>query len=81
MSRSSYWRFRSAEMFARKYSLVITAPGHGPGDALVRELQDHVKRLTGPYKYPRRIEFVDDLPKTASGKLQRNLLRAREFSR
>jgi acyl-coenzyme A synthetase/AMP-(fatty) acid ligase len=62
-------------------AFVIPARGHEPGDALVKELQDHAKRLTGPYKYPRRIEFVDDLPKTASGKLRRNALREREFSR
>ena len=44
------------------------------GDALVKELQDHVKRVTAPYKYPRVIEFVDELPKTISGKIQRNKL-------
>jgi acetyl-CoA synthetase len=42
---------------------------------LVAELQAHVKRTTAPYKYPRAIEFVDELPKTVSGKIQRNLLR------
>ena len=41
------------------------------GDALVKELQDHVKRETAPYKYPRIIEFVDELPKTISGKIRR----------
>ena len=41
------------------------------GDALVKELQDHVKRETAPYKYPRVIEFVDELPKTISGKIRR----------
>ena len=40
-------------------------------DALVKELQDHVKRVTAPYKYPRVIEFVDELPKTISGKIRR----------
>jgi acyl-coenzyme A synthetase/AMP-(fatty) acid ligase len=62
-------------------AFVVPARGHAPGPELVKALQDHVKRLTGPYKYPRRIEFVDELPKTASGKLQRNLLRQREFAR
>ena len=41
------------------------------GDALIKELQNHVKRETAPYKYPRRIEFVDELPKTISGKIRR----------
>jgi acyl-coenzyme A synthetase/AMP-(fatty) acid ligase len=47
-----------------------------PTDELVRELQDHVKRVTAPYKFPRIVEFVDELPKTASGKLKRAELRA-----
>jgi len=42
-----------------------------------RELQDHVKALIAPYKYPRRIEFVDALPRTPTGKVQRNVLRER----
>lgn len=41
------------------------------GEALVQELQDHVKRTTAPYKYPRVVEFVDELPKTHSGKIRR----------
>lgn len=41
------------------------------GDALVKELQNHVKQVTAPYKYPRVIEFVDELPKTISGKIRR----------
>jgi acetyl-CoA synthetase len=44
---------------------------------LVRELQEHVKRVTAPYKYPRAIEFVADLPKTVSGKIRRVELRGR----
>jgi len=59
-------------------AFVVLAPGHAASDALVAELQAHVRALTAPYKYPRRIEFVEDLPKTVSGKIQRNLLRARE---
>ena len=50
-------------------------------DALVAELQEHVKRITAPYKYPREIEFVDDLPKTVSGKIRRVELRLREEQR
>lgn len=45
---------------------------------LARELQEHVKRLTAPYKYPRKIEFVQELPKTSSGKIRRVELRERE---
>ena len=41
------------------------------GDALVKEIQDHVKRVTAPYKYPRIVEFVEELPKTISGKIRR----------
>ncbi|GCC36709.1 hypothetical protein chiPu_0015207 [Chiloscyllium punctatum] len=47
-------------------------------DKLIKELQDHVKKVTAPYKYPRKIEFVDSLPKTISGKVKRNLLREKE---
>ena len=46
------------------------------GEALVKELQDHVKRITAPYKYPRVIEFVESLPKTISGKIRRKEIRA-----
>lgn len=45
------------------------------GPALIKELQDHVKRETAPYKYPRVIEFVDELPKTISGKIRRAEIR------
>ncbi|MGD6816869.1 acyl-CoA synthetase MbcS [Metabacillus sp. 84] len=47
---------------------------------LVKVLQEHVKKLTAPYKYPRKIEFTEDLPKTASGKIRRVELRQKEFS-
>jgi len=59
-------------------AFVTLAPGHDPSDQLVLELQDHVKRVTAPYKYPREIEFTDDLPKTVSGKIRRVELRERE---
>ena len=48
------------------------------GDALIKELQDHVKRVTAPYKYPRVIEFVDELPKTISGKIRRVEIRQKD---
>ncbi len=51
------------------------------GDALVKELQEHVKRTTAPYKYPRIIEFVDELPKTISGKIRRVEIRENDASK
>jgi acyl-coenzyme A synthetase/AMP-(fatty) acid ligase len=51
-------------------------PRYSPSPALVRELQEHVKRQTAPYKYPRIIDFADALPKTASGKVRRAALRS-----
>jgi acyl-coenzyme A synthetase/AMP-(fatty) acid ligase len=56
-------------------AVVVLRDGHDPGDALVRELQEHVKRETAPYKYPRIVEFADELPKTASGKIRRAAIR------
>lgn len=56
---------------------VILAKGFTGSDALKVELQEHVKKVTAPYKYPREIEFVDDLPKTISGKIRRVELRQR----
>ncbi len=61
-------------------AFVILAPGHTGSEALVLELQDHCKRVSAPYKYPREIEFVDELPKTISGKIRRVELREREGS-
>ncbi|HET6630931.1 MAG TPA: AMP-binding protein [Woeseiaceae bacterium] len=62
-------------------AFVVLASGWEPGDDLVAELQNHVKNVTAPYKYPRKIEFVDELPKTVSGKIRRVELREREKSR
>jgi len=56
-------------------AFVVLAPGAEAGDALARDIQDHVKRTIAPYKYPRSVVFVAELPKTASGKLQRFKLR------
>jgi len=56
---------------------VVLAPGVRPSKELVGQLQDHVKRVTAPYKYPRAVEFVDGLPKTVSGKIRRVDLRER----
>ena len=60
----------------RVKAFVVAAPGHHPGDALAEALQQHCKTVIAPYKYPRNIEFVDALPKTATGKLQRHALRS-----
>ena len=54
---------------------IILAPDYTPSEALIKELQDHVKHMTAPYKYPRVIEFVAELPKTLSGKIKRAQLR------
>jgi acetyl-CoA synthetase len=54
---------------------VVLKPGYTASDALVRELQDHVKRTTAPYKYPRIVVFAHSLPKTISGKIRRTELR------
>ena len=48
------------------------------GEALIKEIQNHVKRVTAPYKYPRIVEFVDELPKTISGKIRRVEIRAKD---
>ncbi|HEX6389562.1 MAG TPA: AMP-binding protein, partial [Solirubrobacteraceae bacterium] len=56
-------------------AVVVLREGFDASDALARTLQDHVKAQTAPYKYPRRIDFADELPKTASGKVRRALLR------
>jgi acyl-coenzyme A synthetase/AMP-(fatty) acid ligase len=56
-------------------AIVVLREGE-PSDALASELQEHVKRTTAPYKYPRIVEFADELPKTPSGKIRRAELRA-----
>jgi acyl-coenzyme A synthetase/AMP-(fatty) acid ligase len=56
-------------------AVVVLQPGFEASDALVRELQDHVKGETAPYKYPRVVDFADALPKTPSGKIRRAALR------
>lgn len=62
-------------------AFVVLARGHEPSDDLVKALQDHVKATTAPYKYPRRITFVESLPKTVSGKIRRKELRDAEWGR
>nr|WP_197714750.1 AMP-binding protein [Maliibacterium massiliense] len=57
---------------------VVLARGYSPSEELKKELQDHVKHTTAPYKYPRIIEFVDELPKTFSGKIRRIHIRQQD---
>jgi len=57
---------------------VVLTKNYEASDALVKELQDHVKKVTAPYKYPRIIEFVNELPKTISGKIRRVEIREQD---
>lgn len=58
---------------------VVLAKNFEAGETLVKELQNHVKSVTAPYKYPRVIEFVSELPKTSSGKIKRTDIRAQDM--
>jgi len=62
-------------------AFIVLAPGYEPSDSLVKELQDYVKKVTAPYKYPRKIEFAESLPKTVSGKIRRIELREAEWGK
>lgn len=57
---------------------VVLAAGYEPSDDLVKELQEHVKKVTAPYKYPRIIDFTAELPKTISGKIRRVEIREKD---
>ncbi len=60
---------------------IVLQKGFEPSDALVKELQNYVKVNTAPYKYPRIVEFVDALPKTFNGKIQRNVIRQNDIEK
>ena len=60
---------------------VVLVKGWTGSDALIKELQKHVKRTTAPYKYPRVIEFVDELPKTVSGKIKRKEIKLNDMGK
>jgi acetyl-CoA synthetase/medium-chain acyl-CoA synthetase len=62
-------------------AFVVLTQDYSPSDGLVKELQEFVKEQTAPYKYPRKIEFIDDLPKTISGKIRRKELKMKEFGK
>ena len=60
---------------------VVLKKGYAPSDELIKQLQEHVKKVTAPYKYPRIIEFTDELPKTLGGKIKRGEIRSKDSSR
>ena len=60
---------------------VVLSAGFAPSDELVKQLQQHVRGLLAPYEYPKEIEFIDQLPMTTTGKVQRRVLRLREQER
>jgi acetyl-CoA synthetase len=62
-------------------AFVVLAVGHAPSRALEEDLQRHVRQYLAPYEYPREIEFIDALPMTTTGKVQRRVLREREAAR
>jgi acetyl-CoA synthetase len=70
-----------AERGALVKAYVVLAPGFTAGDALVAELQQHVRGRLAPYEYPKEIEFIDALPMTTTGKVQRRVLRLQEEER
>jgi len=62
-------------------AFVVLAPGHTPSPALEEDIQRHVRQFLAPYEYPKEIEFIDALPMTTTGKVQRRVLRERERER
>jgi acyl-coenzyme A synthetase/AMP-(fatty) acid ligase len=62
-------------------AFIVLKEGIEDWDGLAREIQEYVKQNTAPYKYPRKVEFVDNLPKTQSGKIRRRLLRESELAK
>jgi acetyl-CoA synthetase len=60
---------------------IVLAKGYQPSDDMAKEIQDYVKTHTAPYKYPRAIEFVPELPKTISGKIRRTEIRAKDWDK
>ena len=62
-------------------AFIVLAPGHEPSKALEDDIQQHVRKYLAPYEYPKEIEFIDALPMTTTGKVQRRVLRLREKER
>jgi acetyl-CoA synthetase len=59
-------------------AFIVLQPGHPPSANLIEQIQNHVRGRLAPYEYPREIEFIDALPMTTTGKVQRKELRKRE---
>ena len=70
-----------AERGAVVKAYIVLAAGHSPSEALIAELQRHVRGKLAPYEYPKEIEFIDSLPMTTTGKVQRRILRLQEEER
>ncbi|HEX3465074.1 MAG TPA: benzoate-CoA ligase family protein, partial [Candidatus Elarobacter sp.] len=68
------------QQLVKPKAFVVLKPGVAPSDELADALKAHVKSRLAPYKYPRWIEFVPDLPKTATGKIRRHVLRAAQHA-
>jgi acetyl-CoA synthetase len=62
-------------------AFIVLAPGHAPSSELEADIAAHVRRYLAPYEYPKAIEFIDALPMTTTGKVQRKVLREREAAR
>jgi len=62
-------------------AFIVLQPGVAPSAALETEIQQHVRGRLAPYEYPKEIEFIDALPMTTTGKVQRRVLRLREEQR
>jgi benzoate-CoA ligase len=69
--------WEDGDKLVKPKAFVVLRPEHVPADGLAAEIREHVKQRLAPYKYPRWVEFVGELPKTATGKIQRYKLRAR----
>ena len=62
-------------------AFIVLAAGHVPSPELEEDIQQHVRKFLAPYEYPKEIEFLDALPMTTTGKVQRKVLREREAAR
>ena len=62
-------------------AFIVLAAGYEPSSALEAEIQQHVRKFLAPYEYPKAIEFIDALPMTTTGKVQRKVLRDREAAK
>ena len=80
-SRRRPWRHRTSGAATSSRRSSVLADGVEPSDELAAEIQRNVRERLGAYAYPREIEFVDDLPKTLTGKIRRIELRRREAER